>query len=209
MRRLRELNLYHNDGITDASLEHIGKITSLESLELRVKEITDAGLQKLTSLTKLKHLGIPYMELRGVRLEPLKKFEKLEFLFLPEVTDEDLAVVGSLTSLQDLRLQNSPITNEGLAHLASLKSLRKLLLHNGVKSINMDITVSGLAALKGAFKRMARRMAQIYSRGSVAGLIAELVKTEKLSQDEVRQLQQLAQAKHTPKTTRKKRGKKS
>jgi len=47
----------------------------------------------------------------------------------------------------------------------------------------------------GAFKRMARRMAEIYCRGSAAGLIAELITNEKLTKDEIRELQELAQAK--------------
>jgi beta-lactamase regulating signal transducer with metallopeptidase domain/thiol-disulfide isomerase/thioredoxin/protocatechuate 3,4-dioxygenase beta subunit/Leucine-rich repeat (LRR) protein len=148
LTRLRELHLTGTDDISDASLEHIGKITSLESLDLP-DGVTDAGLQYLTSLKRLKRLNISRMLYLGGGLEPLKNFEKLECLLPPEVTDEDLTVLGTLSSLQELTINNSPITNEGLAHLAPLKSLKKLWLHNGHKSINMDVTVSGLAALKG------------------------------------------------------------
>ncbi|MHC4526296.1 MAG: HEAT repeat domain-containing protein [Planctomycetota bacterium] len=149
LTRLRELDLTGTDDISDVSLEHIGKITSLEKLELP-EGLTDAGLQNLTSLTKLKRLNISRMLYLGGGLEPLKNFKKLESLLLPqELTDEDLAFVGTLTSLQELPINNSPITNEGLAHLAGLKSLKKLWLHNGHISINMNVTVSGLDALKG------------------------------------------------------------
>lgn len=95
---------------------------------------------------------------------------------------------------------------------AALRFQLRVLLEKGHvtrRRVGRAYYYKAVTARQGAFKKMARRMANIYSRGSVAGLIAELVKTEKLSQDEVRQLQQLAQAKHTPKTTRKKGGKKS
>ena len=62
---------------------------------------------------------------------------------------------------------------------------------------------------QGALKRMARRMAEIYCRGSAAGLIAELIKTEKLTKQEIQELQRLAQAKHSGKASFKKGGNKS
>jgi predicted transcriptional regulator len=43
---------------------------------------------------------------------------------------------------------------------------------------------------------MAQRMAEIYCQGSASGLIAELIKTEELSKEEIRELKQLAEAKH-------------
>jgi len=95
---------------------------------------------------------------------------------------------------------------------AALRFQLKVLLEKGHvtrRKIGRAYYYKAATARQGAFKKMARRMAQIYSRGSVAGLIAELVKTEKLSPQEIRQLQELAEAKHTPKTTRKKGGKKS
>ena len=44
---------------------------------------------------------------------------------------------------------------------------------------------------KGAFRKMARRMAESYCQGSTAGLIAELIKTEKLSEEEIIELRRL------------------
>ena len=56
---------------------------------------------------------------------------------------------------------------------------------------------------KGAFKKMAKRMAEIYCRGSAVGLIAELIRTEKLSEEEVQELKKLAEAKHAGKPEKK------
>jgi predicted transcriptional regulator len=52
---------------------------------------------------------------------------------------------------------------------------------------------------QGAFKKMVQRMAEIYCQGSTAGLIAELIKTEKLSEQEIQALKQLAENKHSSK----------
>ncbi len=51
-------------------------------------------------------------------------------------------------------------------------------------------------ARKGAFKKMAKRMAEIFCSGSAAGLIAELIKNEKLNEKEIKELKKLAEAKH-------------
>lgn len=113
---------------------------------------------------------------------------------------------GELKPSQIQEKYGRPIKN------AALRFQLRVLLEKGHvtrRRVGRAYYYKAVTARQGAFKKMARRMANIYSRGSVAGLIAELVKTEKLSQDEVRQLQQLAQAKHIPKTTRKKGGKKS
>ncbi len=45
------------------------------------------------------------------------------------------------------------------------------------------------------FKSMARRMADIFFGGSAAGLIAELIKSERLSDKEIEELQRLAKEK--------------
>jgi predicted transcriptional regulator len=50
---------------------------------------------------------------------------------------------------------------------------------------------------------MVRRVAEIYCQGSTAGLIAELIKTEKLSEAEIRELKQLAEQKRTRNPTKK------
>ena len=48
---------------------------------------------------------------------------------------------------------------------------------------------------RGTFKEMAARMANAFTRGSQAGLILELIQTEKLSHEEIELLQEVAKAK--------------
>ena len=112
---------------------------------------------------------------------------------------------GELKPSQIQEKYGRPIKN------AALRFQLRVLLEKGHvtrRKIGKAYYYKAVTAQRGAFKKMARRMAEIYCRGSAAGLIAELVKTEKLTEDEIRQLQQLAEAKHIPKTPRKKGGKK-
>jgi len=131
---------------------------------------------------------------------------------MPHLTAAELQVMKILWEhgrLKPSQIQDKyprPIKN------AALRFQLKVLLEKGHvtrRKIGKAYYYKAVTARQGAFKKMARRMAEIYCRGSVAGLVAELVKTEKLTPEEVRQLQKLAEAKHTPKTTRKKGGKKS
>jgi BlaI family penicillinase repressor len=95
---------------------------------------------------------------------------------------------------------------------AALRFQLKILLEKGHvtrRRIGKAYYYKALTRRQGAFKRMARRMAEVYCRGSAAGLISELIKTEKLTPDEIQQLQELAKAKHSQKTLKKKGGKES
>jgi len=55
------LNLMDID-IGDPAMEHVGKLTSLESLNLTLTKVTDSGLTPLTGLKNLKSLGISQTE---------------------------------------------------------------------------------------------------------------------------------------------------
>ncbi|MCC6487431.1 MAG: BlaI/MecI/CopY family transcriptional regulator [Candidatus Hydrogenedentes bacterium] len=50
----------------------------------------------------------------------------------------------------------------------------------------------------GVLSRMARQMARVFSDGSTAGLIAQLIKTEKLSPRELAELRRIAQSESKP-----------
>jgi predicted transcriptional regulator len=95
---------------------------------------------------------------------------------------------------------------------AALRFQLKVLLDKGHvarRKIGKAYYYKAVTARQGAFRRMAQRMAEVYCRGSAAGLIAELIKTEKLTKDEIQELQRVAEGKHLAKTPAKKGGKKS
>lgn len=69
MPRLRELFLAKAP-VTDAGLEHIGKLAQLEKLYLYDTKITDAGLPKLRSLVNLKQLHLPSTRTAAIAMGP-------------------------------------------------------------------------------------------------------------------------------------------
>ena len=74
--------------------------------------------------------------------------------------------------------------------------LRILLEKNHVarRRIGKAYFYRALTPRRGTLRSMARRMADIFSSGSSAGLIAELIKTERLSDDEICTLRDLAES---------------
>ena len=77
----------------------------------------------------------------------------------------------------------------------TLRSILRILIDKG----HVARLKSGKAYLykarktqKGVLSRMAKSMAQVFSEGSTAGLIAQLIETEKLSPEEIDKLRKIA-----------------
>ena len=81
--------------ITDAGLEHVKHLTSLQILDLTGTQITDAGLVHLRGMT-----GLGALMLRDT-----------------QITDAGLEHLKGLTSLEGLSLNNTQITDTGLAEI--------------------------------------------------------------------------------------------
>ena len=96
------------DRISDADLEHLKGMTSIQNLGLHNTQVTDADLEHLKGLISLQVLA----------------------LYLPRATDAGLVHLKGLTRLQTLRLYNTQVTDAGLEHLKGLTSLRDLHLWN-------------------------------------------------------------------------------
>ena len=113
---------------------------------------------------------------------------------------------GDLKPAQIQDRYSRPIKN------AALRFQLKVLLEKGHitrQKIGKAYYYKALTARKGSLKEMVSRMVKVYSKGSTAGFIAELIKTEKLSKDELLELKELAAATSLEKTLKKKGGKKS
>jgi len=82
----------------------------------------------LTGL-RILHLQLTSISAEGIKsLMPLKNLQRLALS--KRVTDQTMAVIGQMSSLEGLYLAGSRLTNAGLAHLAQIPSLRYLLLKN-------------------------------------------------------------------------------
>lgn len=93
--------------ITDAGLDAVAKLASLETLDLRSTGVTDAGLAKLAGLKSLSHLN----------------------LVNTGITDAGLEKLATLPGLTKLYVWGTKTTPEGIAKLKA--AFPKLALDNG------------------------------------------------------------------------------
>ena len=66
--------------ITDAWLEHIGKLSRLEVLDLKDSCVSDAGLKQIQRLTRLRRLDLRRDGITDAGLVPIGKLTRLEVL---------------------------------------------------------------------------------------------------------------------------------
>ena len=133
-------------GIGDAELEHIGRITALEQLELAGPTSRDLGA--LQNLSGLRILSIS----NGSRLESFAGIENLRRLqLLSSSNTPKLASIDAIGSLANLRIlflaggMYKPIRIPSLRPLSSLDRLLKLVLSNVRVD---DCSLGPLAGLK-------------------------------------------------------------
>ena len=171
MAKLEELDL-RNTRTGDAGLKHLRGLTKLKKLNLRknpaTNEITNAGINHLKDLKSLEELILPYTGMTDVclsdlvELDSLKKLEayghgitnkglaklarmkSLEELGLrsKNITDAGMVTLSGFDGLKSLELNDCAITDAGLAHISKLKKLRKLMINK------TQITGDGLAVLQ-------------------------------------------------------------
>lgn len=121
---LQSLRLTHMK-LSDEDWRTLGRISSLQRLDVNIRsEITNAHIERLTGLQSLKRL---YIDCSSLDMH---------------ITDEGLAYIAKLTSLERLTLHGAKITDKGLQHLEDLSSLKWMDLQ-GCK-----VTDQGLERLK-------------------------------------------------------------
>jgi Leucine-rich repeat (LRR) protein len=101
--------------ITDAGIEHLKGLKSLEHLELFASQITDAGLQHLEGLQSLKSFGLAHTEVTNEGIKKLSGLAQLEIVNLvgTNVTDVGLLELKPLTRLRTVYV-DAPITLAGV-----------------------------------------------------------------------------------------------
>lgn len=128
---------------TPDALEALGELTRVESIELSHNEsVNDDALQWLSGMASLRTLYLYNTEVTGDGFGYLKTVPlvNLELSHSP-VTNDGLASVGEIATLEYLGLKYTPVTDSGLRHLGKLQKLRELRL------TNTDITDAGLQEL--------------------------------------------------------------
>ena len=129
LRHVKSLDLQTSPKLTDDALRSVGRMSQLERLTMSGGQYTAEGFAHLVGLRHLKHLSLVSWH-RGHSparfIDPLVMWLGSERAV--DVTDEDLAEIGQLTGLEELRLASTRITDVGLAHLAALTNLKTLEL---------------------------------------------------------------------------------
>jgi internalin A len=170
---LRELEIQATN-VTAAIVPKLEPLKNLTHLRLPKKAVNDANINWLVEHGQLHTLHQCWHEMRpaaddahiqSVDLRNTAATEKLLPLFrtIPvktlhgpsELTDEGLAVIGTMTELECLFLPSqSKITDDGVKHLASLKNLQRLDLEDS------SISDRGIRHLHGLTQLIDLRLGQ-------------------------------------------------
>jgi hypothetical protein len=144
LTNLESLSLF-GTRISDSSLEHLRGPAGLKILNLRETGVSDAGLEHLRGLTKLERLDLTDTRIAGPGLSYLANLAGIRSLTLAnsQITDAGLEHLRELTQLESLSLRDTKITGRGLKHVSALRNIRFL----GLGGTQVDDT--GLAHLKG------------------------------------------------------------
>lgn len=147
-KHLRRLNL-RGTKITDATLEMLGGVQSLESLDVGFAQLTDVGPEHLTGLNNLRELSLGGNKLTASGLEFLREMPHLTYLDLSgaqrtdsglwsiTLTNEGVEAIATVADLSELNLAGTAISGNGLKKLESLPKLSRLTLQ-GCKRVGHD-----------------------------------------------------------------------
>lgn len=116
------------DNVDDEFLENVGKLHSVEKVDLvgrAAPDLTPAGMAQLYNLPRLKVLNTRGVAIPRGFVTGLAGRTGLRDLWLPQaaVTDDEMAIIGGFTDLEFLQLDGSNVTDRGFAHVANLKKL--------------------------------------------------------------------------------------
>ena len=127
LKNLKYLHIYggSSSNITDATLQHLSKLQSLENLLISGRGCTNAGMDDLAKLTNLRELIIS----------------------ADSVTNEGLEKLKTLKSLEKLRFSSKNVTISGLSHLNALKNLSTLHISD-IQQDDSGMDISGLTKLE-------------------------------------------------------------
>ena len=91
----------------------------------------------------------------------------------------------------------------------TLRSVLRVLMTKGLvarRRIGKAYYYTARKSREGVLSRMARQMAHVFSGGSTTDLIAQLIKTERLSSEELAELRRIAQTESRPASGSRRKG---
>lgn len=156
-KHLTHLNL-RGTKITDATLEMLGGLQSLEALDIGYAQLTDAGTDYLTSLPKLRELSLGGNKLTDAGLQFLRQLPQVRYLDIAgaqrtdsglwsiTLSEQGVDAIAGIMDLTELHAGGTTLAANGLRKMQSLPRLERLSLQ-GCKRVTHDATPV-LAAMK-------------------------------------------------------------
>jgi Leucine-rich repeat (LRR) protein len=116
----------------DTILTAVTELPNLTYLEAGGTKITDAGVEELAAIKSLEVLHLWNTAVTDSGLEPLKKLNELRVLSLggTSVDDSGISQLVDLKNLEELRLNGTRVTDAVVEHLKKLPKLQKVWLQN-------------------------------------------------------------------------------
>ncbi|MCA9136144.1 MAG: hypothetical protein KDB00_05280 [Planctomycetales bacterium] len=143
LQQISNLSL-SNVNLTEKVVDVVNGLKQLSSLSLSLSDLSD---DQCESLAKIKvATSISLMRATNISSTGLSKLTAMNLrslmVYRASLTDDDMPLIGAITSLTTLSISDSPITDDGLQHLETLTNLHYLNLRG------TQVTEEGGARLK-------------------------------------------------------------
>ena len=149
LQNLKNLKFFHpGKSFSGAGLAHLAAMPNLERLTIAGSlEFNDAGMAAVAKLTRLTEFRTWHAGATNEGVKMLKELKNLESLYLGQrltyklpacPTDETIAIVAEMTSLESLQLDEARLSLGALRQLKQLPVLKKLTL-GGIEIAKEDV----------------------------------------------------------------------
>jgi hypothetical protein len=148
LESLKRLTL-RGSTVPDDVAARLARCNALESLSISGSAFSDEGLRLVADLKHLRALSVYGAKISAAGLKHLMPchLETLVLANCPQLGDDSLEVIGQLSSLVSLAIEDIPLSDGGLKPLNQLGKLQSLVLWN-----NSHITGAGFASLTALHK---------------------------------------------------------
>ena len=118
--------------IGDLGVEHLSRLTQLNTLSLQGASLTDNSIPKLAALEELQFLDLSDTQLGPAGIRALADIPSLETVWLSgfEFTVQHYDALLSLTNVKDLDLSGSNLDDAGLMKLLPLRRIDVLSIES-------------------------------------------------------------------------------
>jgi hypothetical protein len=143
LRSVDQLDLAQTK-ITDEALQHVSRMESLRALTISFNDISNDALPLLARLPELIFLDLDVTRVTDDGLEALKEFPKIYHvkLYGNPITNQGCKILSEIKTIGELDLGNTQITDDGLAYLAELPALQRLRLDQMITGSGEELRIT-------------------------------------------------------------------